>query len=72
MSRSMFDLNRDGKLDAFERAAEYAYMESFFHNEDASEDEDDFDELEADGLDFDELEFMDEDEKREALADAGW
>ena len=35
------------------------------------EDEDLMDELESAGLDYDELSFMDEDERRETLEDAG-
>ncbi|WP_035778842.1 hypothetical protein [Butyrivibrio sp. MC2013] len=43
------------------------------YNEKSSVDEDDdvLDEIEIAGLDRDELEFMDEDERREALEDAG-
>lgn len=38
---SMFDLNRDGKLDAFERALEYQFIE-----EELMKDEEDEDEIE--------------------------
>ena len=60
----LFDLNNDGKLDSFEKAAEFgAFMQMI-----------DFvkqDELAAAGLDVDELAAMDDYERREALEDAG-
>lgn len=75
------DFDRDGEVDATE---EYLGMEMlcssreehealFGDGGDFGEEEDtDFDdELEMAGLDRDELEFMDEDERREALEDAG-
>ena len=79
----IFDLNRDGKMDAGERALEYDFIESFIDNDD--DDDDDFDDLELElseddelrealedaGLDAFELSYMDEDERREALEDAG-
>ena len=52
---NMFDFNRDGKLDGFERAADFCA----------------FNELELAGLDSEELEYMDEDERREVLEEAG-
>ena len=58
----MFDLNRDGKLDPMEKA-----MDCMLFNEMTKEE----DELEVAGLDYDELSYMDEDERREALEDAG-
>ena len=64
----MFDFNHDGELDSFERAAEFQFLDEISKED---EDEDEFDELETTGLDMDELEFMDEDERREALEDAG-
>lgn len=79
---NMFDRNRDGKLDRFERAMEYAFLEdlereessSYDDEEDYEDDEDyDFDEteLELAGIDPEELEYMDEDERRECLEEAG-
>lgn len=62
---NMFDFNHDGKLDCFERAADFAMFTSLM------EDEEEKTELEMSGLDPDELEFMDVDERREALEDAG-
>lgn len=62
-----FDFDGDGKLNAYE----YSVMDDVVFGEDAS----DADELEEDlslaGLDVAELECMDEDERREALEDAG-
>jgi len=70
----LFDFDGDGELDAFERAMEW---EAISETVDADEDEEDDDledlrtELELSGLDIDELEFMSEDERREALEEAG-
>ena len=55
------DFNRDGKMDMFERAAEFNFISEM--NKDSK--------LADAGLDRDELEFMDEDERIEALEDAG-
>lgn len=60
----MFDFNRDGELDAFERAAECHFFHEVIMEEEESE-------LEDAGLDIDELEFMDEYERRQAIEDAG-
>lgn len=70
-----FDLNRDGKIDA----CETAFINDTFYEDthgissgSYDDDEDDvIDELDLAGLDRDELSFMDEDERREALEDAG-
>lgn len=60
----LFDLNRDGELDSFERAVEFgAFMNMISDSQ--------RDELIAAGLDVDELDLMDEDERREALEEAG-
>lgn len=69
----LFDVNHDGKLDAFERTMDFmAFNEMMNESEDSSEDEDELlDELEMAGLDYDELPFMDENERREVLEDAG-
>ena len=69
----MFDFNRDGKLDSLERAIQFQFMDDMLKEDHSSSD---FDEDEADvfgdaGLDYDELEFMDPDERREVLEDAG-
>lgn len=64
----MFDFNRDGKLDSIERAAEFHFLN---HLTSDSADDDDYSELEAAGLDVEELEWMDPGERRELLEDAG-
>ena len=61
---NMFDFNHDGKLDGFERAADFAMFTPLMEDEEKTE-------LEMSGLDPDELEFMDADERRAALEDAG-
>lgn len=63
---SMFDLNRDGKMDAFERATEFAFLDQMNGEEDTSKTE-----FELSGLDASELEFMDAEERREALEEVG-
>lgn len=60
----LFDFNHDGKMNAFERAAEFAFLDEMMQEEEKTE-------FEMSGLDADELEFMDPDERREALEDAG-
>lgn len=77
--RRRFDFNNDGKLSAFERSMEFmSIREMVLANERAEAEEaavEEHDELMTDlelvGLDYDELEFMEEDERREALEDAG-
>ena len=65
---NLFDFDGDGKLDTFEKAAEFATFASIMDAEEAREK---VEELEMSGLDTSGLEFMDEDERREALEDAG-
>lgn len=65
---NMFDFNRDGELSIFERAAEFAFLNDMLSEEEAEEQ---VTELELSGLDVEELEFMDEDERREVLEEAG-
>lgn len=60
----LFDFNHDGKMDVFERAAEFAFLDEIKSDETATE-------FELSGLDADELEFMDAEERREALEEAG-
>ena len=83
--RDIFDFNGDGKIDAFEAEVELQMMagsreeaialtgdDSFYNGSDGLEEDDELvDELEMAGLDIDELADMDEDERREALEDAG-
>ena len=65
---SLFDLNRDGVLDPAEKALQLDFISEQMESDSSKEDEDDFDPI----LDRDELELMDEDERREALEDAGY
>ena len=81
---NLFDFNRDGKLDSFERAADFAAFASLVSKNDDTEEEtseitdkkaifEDFsdDYFLEDDLDYDELSYMDEDERTEFLEDAG-
>jgi hypothetical protein len=81
---NLFDFNRDGKLDSFERAADFAAFASLVSENDDTEEETseitdkkatfgDFsdDDFLEDDLDYDELSYMDEDERNELLEDAG-
>ena len=67
----LFDFNNDGHIDTFERVAEIAIVTSVLDDSQDSENEDEMTELELSGLVSEELEFMDEDERREVLEDAG-
>ncbi len=60
---SLFDLNRDGMLDPTEQAFQLDFLTREMEGDSEEHDED---------LDLDDLEFMDEDERREALEDAGY
>lgn len=64
----LFDFNNDGKLDTFEQAADFGM---FMHMMDESEKQQKADEISVAGLDLDDLEFMDDDERREAMEDVG-
>ena len=64
----LFDLNRDGMLDLAEQTYQLDYLEREMREDDDLDEEDD----DLDELDLDELEFMDEDERREALEEAGY
>jgi hypothetical protein len=61
----MFDFNHDGEIDSFERAVEFSFLDEITREENSQTD------FELSGLDADELELMDADERREALEDAG-
>lgn len=69
----LFDLNHDGNLDTFERTMDFVAFEEMTNNvnDSSSSEYDAADELELYGLDPDELEYMDEDERYEAIEDAG-
>lgn len=60
----IFDFNNDGKLDDLERAADFGM---FMNMIDSAKEE----ELSSAGLDLDELNLMDEDERISAIEDAG-
>lgn len=60
---ALFDLNRDGVLNPLEQGYQLDVISGEFDNE-GTEDEDEFD--------LDDLDLMDEDERREALEDAGY
>lgn len=61
-----FDFDRDGEMDVFETAAEFAFLDEMTKEEETAT------EFELSGLDADELEFMDPDERREVLEEAGF
>ena len=70
------DLNGDGEIDNFEKIVEMQEMERMDKYISGDDDEDDEEEemesdLEMAGLDYDELSWMDDDERREALENAG-
>ena len=73
----LFDMNHDGKLDGFEEAADFAAFATMMDSInktgafEETEKEEAESELEAAELNATDLEFMDEDERREALEDAG-
>lgn len=76
--RPLFDFNGDGKTDMLET---FVGMQMIAGSRQESIDitgddifylgTDETEKIEEDGLDYDELEMMDEDERREALEDAG-
>jgi len=69
---NMFDLNRDGKMNVFERAAEFAFIEDVLEIEDNEvKSSVNLAALEEEDLDFDDLALMDDWERREVLEEAG-
>ena len=60
----LFDFDGDGKLDSFEKAAEFGMFMDMVESCEQNE-------LESAGVDADELALMDDDERAEALEDAG-
>lgn len=69
---NMFDLNRDGKMNVFERAAEFAFIEDVLEIEDNEVNSSvNLAALEEEDLDFDDLALMDDWERREVLEEAG-
>ena len=76
--RPLFDFNGDGKTDMLETFVGMQMIAgSTQESIDITGDDifylgtDETEKIEEDGLDYDELEMMDEDERREALEDAG-
>ncbi len=79
----IFDFNHDGKMDDFEKSAAFATFMNMLDEEEKkkvnksdvslsdNEDEDIETELEDEGLDYDELSFMGEDERNEILEEHG-
>ena len=74
----MFYWNDDGKLDSFEQANQVEFEQRMLEEDSVDDDEDDDEDDDDDDLDLDlagldrfDLEMMDEDERREALEDAG-
>ena len=70
----MFDWNDDGKLDSFVQANQFEFEQRMLEEDSVDDDEDDDDDdldLDLAGLDRFDLEMMDEDERHEALEDAG-
>ena len=70
------DLNGDGEVDNFEKLVELEELErmdGYISGDDFDDDEEDdlISELEMAGLDYDDLSYMDEGERREAFEDAG-
>ena len=61
----LFDFDGDGKLDSFEKAAEFGMFMDMVESCEQNE-------IESAGLDVDELSLMDDDERTEALEDAGF
>ena len=69
----MFDFNRDGRLNALERAAQFQFMDEMLKGRETDLfDDDEQDVFVEAGLDYDELEFMDPEKTREVLEDAGF
>ena len=67
----MFDFNRDGRLNAFERDAQFQFIDEKRGKSDLFGDDNETDVFAEAGLDYDELEFMDPKERREVLEEAG-
>ena len=61
---SLFDMNRDGVLDPAEQGFQLDFLARQMEEDDHPDNDDE--------LDLDELEYMDEDERREALEEAGY
>lgn len=69
VSNSVLFYNRN--LDSREQLLDFMAFEEISKEEEGDEDDDEIADLDMVGLDCDELSMMDEDERREALEDAG-
>ena len=67
----IFDFDHDGHLDAVERDAEFQFVYGMTKSGESDSFDDDEDVFAEAGLDYDELEYMDPEERREVLEDAG-
>ena len=68
---SMFDFDRDGELNSTEKAMELDFLSGGNSSNIFLNDDDLYQDLSFTGITKDEFELMDDDEKREALEDAG-
>ena len=68
---SLFDFNHDGELDAIERTYVFMAFNELMIGAEKAEREEKVNELESAGLDYDELWYMDDYERREAIEEAG-
>ena len=67
----MFDFDRDGELTSTEKAMEFDFLSGGNSSNIFLNDDDLYQDLSFTGITKDEFELMDDDEKREALEDAG-
>ncbi len=68
---SLFDFNHDGELDAVERTYDFMAFNELMIGAEKAEREEKVNEFESAGLDYDELWYMDDYERREAIEEAG-
>ena len=68
---SLFDFNHDGELDTVERTYDFMAFNELMIGAEKAEREEKVNELESAGLDYDELWYMDDYERREAIEEAG-
>ena len=68
---SLFDFNHDGELDVVERTYDFMAFNELMIGAEKAEREEKVNELESAGLDYDELWYMDDYERREAIEEAG-
>lgn len=68
----LFDLNHDGKLSTLEKAMDFSAFASIMDDAGIETEMNEIEaELEMADLNVDELEFMDDDERREIMEDSG-